>query len=430
MPEEYDNDLLREGILHFKSKDYAMARRFFERALATADDMQTQAQANYYLSQVVDDPQQKRQFLEETLAIDMGHAPARRLLAILDGKLKPAEIVNPDTFPAPVPGTQAAQADRFTCPTCGGRMLYAPDGASLVCEYCSRQQKLNTASPGAEQDFFVAMANGKGFRKTISVKTFQCQGCGANFLLAPSELSATCAYCGSAHVIAMQNARELVEPDAVIPMVVDQAQAVSQLAHWVKKKHLQPQTKVGTPRGLYLPVWAFDLIGSLPWSGRVVRNKREEPVSGESPALFNDVCIPASLKLAGLLPRLLPEYSLATAPAYDPRFLAGWPAEVYETAMSDAALQARQISVERVRRDILAGNGNVIDLRYSTAAISITSYRLILLPVWVTDYSFAHKTHRVVINGQTGTVHGETPRRSQAAEAISFHSSHILPEDE
>ncbi len=117
-------------------------------------------------------------------------------------------------------------------------MVYSPDGTSLVCENCSRQQSLDTNTPGAEQDFFVAMANGKGFRKTISVKTFQCQGCGANFLLAPSELSATCAYCGSVHVIAMEKARELVEPDAVIPMAVDQKQAVLQLAQWVEKKRI------------------------------------------------------------------------------------------------------------------------------------------------------------------------------------------------
>lgn len=410
MAEEYDNDLLREGILHFKSKDYAMARRYFERALSVADDLQTQAQANYYMSLVVDDPGQKRQFLEETLAIDMGHAAARRALAILDGKLKPAEIVNPDAIPAPVPGTQPAQADRFTCPKCGGRMVYSPDGTSLVCENCSGRQMLNTAAPGAEQDFFVAMANGNGFRKTISVKTFHCQGCGANFLLAPSELSASCAYCGSVHVIAMKEALELVEPDAVVPMAVDREQAVLQLGKWVKKKRIQPPGRVAAPRGLYLPVWAFDLIGSIPWNGRVVRDKREVPVSGDSPAVFNDVCVPGSRKLADLLPKLLPEYSLASAPAYDPRFLAGWPAEVYETTMSDAALEARRLTVDRIRRDIHVWHEDVIDLRYSTSAISITSYRLILLPVWVTEYSFEERILRVAINGQTGAVHGETAR--------------------
>lgn len=410
MPDEYDNDLMREGLLHFKVKEYALARRYFERALDAADDLQTKAQANYYLSQVIDDPKQKRQCLEETLAIDMGHAGARRALAILDGKLKPGEIVTPDAIPAPIVGTQAIQADRFTCPTCGGRMVYTPDGTALVCENCNRQQSLNTGTPGAEQDFFVAMANGKGFRNTVSVKTFQCQGCGSNFLLAPSELSATCAYCGSVHVIAMDKACELVEPDAIIPMALNREQALMQLVHWMEKKHIEPQAQVKPLRGLYLPAWTFDLIGNIPWSGRIIRDNREVSVSDESPATFNDVCVPASPKLAGLFIELLPGFSLATAPAYDPRFLSGWPAEVYSTAMSDAALEARRLSVEKIRCGIRAEHGNVIDLRYSASAISITSYRLILLPFWVTEFYFADKPHRVVINGQTGAVHGETPR--------------------
>ena len=76
--------------------------------------------------------------------------------------------------------------------------------------------------------------------------------------------------------------------------------------------------------------------------------------------------------------------------------------------MSDAALEARRICVERVRRDIHLEHGNVIDLRYSTSAISVTSYRLILLPVWVADYSFEGISPRVVINGQTGAVLGGT----------------------
>jgi hypothetical protein len=407
MPGEYDNNLLNEGILHFKAKEYTLARQYFERALDTADDLQTRAQANFYISQMVDDPSKKRQFLEETLAIDMGHAGARRALAILDGKLKPAEIINPDDLPAPVPGVQTALADRFNCPNCGGRMVFTPDGRSLVCESCSQPKMLNTTTPGAEQDFFVAMANGKGFRKTVSVKTFQCQGCGANFLLTPSELSTTCAYCGSIHVLAMDAECELVEPDAIIPMAFDRKQAGLYLVQWVEKQHIQPQRKVEQPRGLYLPAWEFDMIGSVPWSGRIVHDKHEVPVSGESPAIFNDVCVPASPKLAGVFPGLLAGYQLAAAPAYDPRFLAGWPAEVYSLAMSDAALDARQMCVERIRQGIRAGHGEVIDLRYSTSGISITSYRLTLLPAWVTEYSFEGKTHRVVINGQSGTVHGE-----------------------
>jgi DNA-directed RNA polymerase subunit RPC12/RpoP len=411
MPDDYDDNLLKQGILHFRSKEFGLARRYFERALDTSNDLKTLAEANYYLSQVEDDPRQKRKFLEETLAVDMGHAGARRALAILDGKLKKEEIVNPNALPAPVPGMTSVQADRFPCPQCGGRMVYSPDGTSLVCESCSRQQKLDTRTPGPEQDFFVAMANGMGFRKTGSAKTFNCQGCGAKFVLTPSELTGVCAYCGSAHVIVSEKASELVEPDAIIPMVVDQKQAREQVAKWAAGKRFEPQQTVASPRGLYLPVWAFNLIGSIPWSGQVIRNKREMPISGESPALYNDICVPGSTKLATQLLELMPEYSLSSAPAYDPRFLSGWPAQVCERSMSDAALEARRITVERICRDIYIGHGNVLHLRYSASSISITSYRLILLPLWIADYTLEDESHQMVINGQTGTVLGDIPSR-------------------
>jgi hypothetical protein len=191
-------------------------------------------------------------------------------------------------------------------------------------------------------------------------------------------------------------------------MAFDQHYAALQLAHWVDGHKITAQDKIMAPRGLYLPVWAFDLTGNVPWNGKVIRNKQELPVSGECPAQFNNICIPGSHKLANLLLKFVDEYRLAEATAYDSRYLAGWSAEVYETAMSDAALDARQTAVQRIRQNIRSEIGNVLDLNYSPSNISITSFRLILLPTWVTNYIFEDKSYRVVINGQTGAVHGET----------------------
>ena len=67
--------------------------------------------------------------LESILANDPTEARARRKLAILDGKLKPDEIVDPDHLAQPPPDTQEANdPKRFICPKCGGRMTYTPDG--------------------------------------------------------------------------------------------------------------------------------------------------------------------------------------------------------------------------------------------------------------------------------------------------------------
>jgi hypothetical protein len=411
MASEYDNDLLREGIFHYKVKEFDTARAYIQRALENADDMQTRAQANYYLSLLSDDPVQKRKYLEETVAIDMTHAEARRTLAILDGKLKANDIVDPDKMPAPVSGAVTVQADRFTCPKCGGRMVYAPDGASLVCEYCNQNQRLSTTAVTGEKDFIVAMADGSGLRKPVAVQTFRCQGCGATFILAPNEISSTCAYCGSAHVVAQDKKQQMIEPDSILPMAFDQKQATSQLVHWVESMKITPQEQVQAPRGLYLPIWTFDIIGSIPWKGMIYRDKREVPVSGEEDVSFGDVRVLGSKKLAGLMVKTLPEFDLSRATAYDARFLVGWMADVYDLSMADASLDARQIAVEHMRTTVLQKFGQIQDLGYSTSDIMVSGFKLIFVPVWVTDIKTHDRSSRVLINGRTGSVHSDIPGR-------------------
>ena len=411
MPTEYDNDLLREGIFHYRVKEFDIARNYIERALENSDDMQTRAQANYYLSLLTDDPLQKRKYLEDTLAIDMTHAEARRALAVLDGKLKAKDIVNPDRMPAPDTGTITVQADRFTCPKCGGRMVYAPDGVSLICEYCSRNQRLSTTSSSGEQDFIVAMADGSGLRSPVAVQTFKCQGCGATFILAPEEISATCAYCGSVHVVALEEKQQMVEPDSILPMAFDQKQATWHLVHWVEGSKITPQEQVQPPRGLYLPTWTFDIIGSMPWNGMVFRNKREVPVSGTKEINFNDVRILGSKKLANLMVKTLPEFDLSCATKYDARFLAGWMADVYDLPMADASLEARRISVEHLRKMIIQEFGYIQNLGYSSSGIMVSAFKLILVPIWEPALKAHDRTGRVLINGRTGSVHSEIQAR-------------------
>jgi DNA-directed RNA polymerase subunit RPC12/RpoP len=411
MPGEYDNNLLREGILHYRTKEFDLARFYLERALENADDYDTRIEANFLLSKLAADPVKKRKYLEEVLAIDLSHAGARRDLAVLDGKLKPDEIVDPEKLPGPFVGTESVAADRFTCPKCGGRMVFAPDGVSLFCESCQRQEKLASLKTGQEQDFFIAMANGSAFRKTVSTKTFKCGGCGAAFLLPPGQASAACAYCGSVHVIAMDQLLDLLEPDAVIPMALDQKHANRCLLEWIEKNRLELQEPAQPPRGLYLPVWTFDITGAVPWNGRIIRNRVEVPISGEEMIDFNNLVVPASQNLAGLLKDGLAGFNFSSAPAYDPRYMAGWPAGIYERPMADASLDARQEAVFKVKTLVKQGHGYVIDLSYTTSNISVTSFKLVLVPVWVAQVLVSSRRAHVLINGVSGSVCSELPVR-------------------
>ena len=126
--------LLVRGIAATKAGDKSEALRYLDRVLfdsaATFDD---KARAHIWLTQLTDDPAEKRQHLEKALSFDPSNAAVRRGLAVLDGRLKTEEIIDPDHHtPQATPSEpQPVNAKRFVCPQCGGTMRFEPGGAML-----------------------------------------------------------------------------------------------------------------------------------------------------------------------------------------------------------------------------------------------------------------------------------------------------------
>ena len=410
---EYDNDLVREAWLNFKTGDLTAARRYAERALLVVDDTETKVKASFILSQVTDDPKEKRDLLETVLGYDPTHAEARRALAILDGKLNPADIVNADNLPAQATDPQNAQADRFTCPKCGARRVFAPDGKSLVCEHCGYNDSLANNQRADEQDFFTAMATAKGHRTPVATQVFHCQGCGAEFVLAPDVISVTCAYCDSPHVVRLEESRELIEPEGILPHALTQRQAVQALVKWVEQNKWKPERKVEIPRGAYIPAWTFDLGGAIHYTGYMTQpssnpwDRSRQPVvkvSEDEPVMVDNLLVPASKKMKALFNGLLSTFDLSALQPYDARFLAGWPAEIYNTPMAEASLEARSQAFADYSQRIQLKYEHLQDLSMSSAGMAVLSFKLVLLPVWMTKIAITGETRSILINGQSGKI--------------------------
>jgi len=415
--DDYSRDLLRDGIIEAKSGNKEAARRILDRALYMTSDHDAMAEGWFWMSRLTDDPVEKRKALENCLSNNLQHARARRELAVLDGKLKPDEIVDPNALPPAPEGLQQADAQRFVCPKCGGRMSFTPDGQSLVCEYCTRSQSLDAPSGGArEKDFIVAMATARGHDKPLNEQVVHCQGCGAEFIAPPDQLSIVCVYCGSPHVISLERSKDLLAPDGIIPHAFDQKDAVKFLVNWVEKNKLKPAKQVDWPRGLYLPLWVFDLGGQIDYTGEMVdtdevnfgrRRPKVKRVNDTYPVLIHDFPVPASRKLSAPFVRLIPGFDLKAVRPYDPRFLSNWPAELYDVSMADASLDARSRALIRLKRELVMQLSLAKLISTSSAQMTIESFSLDLLPVWMTVIWSESRSHLVLINGQNGTVQSD-----------------------
>ena len=98
---------------------------------------------------------------------------------------------------------------------------------------------------------------------------------------------------------------------------------------------------------------------------------------------------------------------------YTAEHLVTWPAEIYRVAMADASVQAHtrvapRFEKEMLRIDVALGDSDVA-LVVDRSSIYISSYKHVLLPAWITGYQYKGERYPVIVNGQSGEIHGRLP---------------------
>ncbi len=409
---ESTRDLVIRGVAAAKIGDVREARFYLEWVLRLDPPIQEKLDALYWLSEISTDPKQQRDYLETLLANEPTDARARRKMAVLQGKLDPRDIIDPDqpAQPAPVE-PQAASAKRFVCPRCGGRMTYTPDGLSLMCESCESRERLvkkktgSLQEPVKKEDFLVAMAMAKGHRHPIVTHAVTCQGCGAQFILPPAELTRSCPYCNTSYILEQVETRELDAPNGIIPFTVNEKQARQLLRAWLEKQGFETMPRVAAGRGLYLPVWTFDVGGIVRWTCQMKSGDRWEQRSGERLVGHTDLPIFATHRLPAAILPAVAGYHLNEMAPFDERYLASWMAETYQESSSDSSLHARQYALLQAQRKIEGSFfGQFRDLHINSSQIVIEAYRLVLVPAWRTYMIHEQQRFEIFINGQTGEV--------------------------
>ena len=151
-------------------------------------------------------------------------------------------------------------------------------------------------------------------------------------------------------------------------------------------------------------------------------------VKDSYPVQVNDLPIPASRKLSAVFMKLIASFELKAVKPYDPRYLANWPAEVYDIPMAEASLDARAQSLARYKRDLPTLLAPVQLISTSSANMSVESFRLNLLPVWMTELPFGGREHLVLINGMNGTVKSDLPEKSKESRGLFEWLGDLLEE--
>jgi ribosomal protein S27AE len=403
---DFGRDLLVRGIGAARANSWDEARFFLEKFLGTDPPVEMRVEAWRYLAEIAKSPEEKRDYISRILAYDPTDGFARRTLAVLDGRLDPAEIVDPDHIPPPADERATTVPERLVCPRCGSSELAASsDGQKLVCAHCQYEEPIpQTAGSqsSVEHDFAAAMWTAKGHRSDIATPVLVCDGCGASFLPAPGIHSLSCPFCGSVRVGSKAEPRERIAPDAIVPF----GSALADVLHALKSE--TPGDPTSGPFAVYLPVWVFNFTGSVHWTGYKQEQhgyeSRRKPASGDYTVIEQKTLVRATHALPESFGNLVDGFDLAALVPYDPRQLAGYLAATYDISLDEASMSARPRTFDALRQKVKQSLSEVLDLEMSFERMGTDSYQLLLLPFWSAQTGPENARRLLFINGQTGEI--------------------------
>jgi DNA-directed RNA polymerase subunit RPC12/RpoP len=426
-------DLLVRGIAAAKAGEGDEARHYLEWALRQEPSSDQQIEAWLWLSQVAREKDEARRWVEEVLAADTHNPRALRRLALLDGRLRPSELIDPDHLPATASTEEPIAVERFACPSCGGQMAYAPDGDGLQCDHCGHRLNVLSGGQGPEpaaDDFILALATVRGHSSPQASPTFTCGACGARFLLAPETLSITCPYCDATYAVEENDEHLLIAPQAIVPLMVSLDDARRSLVGWMGQRAGGEPFTIGRLTAAYLPLWLFEMGGVIEWSALHAGSAwggEGDPLSGAEPPVSPIAVLACSNRRPGFAtavecvdPRLLVPFDVA--------YLAARPAETYTLSIADAALRARQRAMLLTGEKLKAGSGGV-RLSLRSARMVVTAYTLALVPVWLADVDVGESTRRLVVSGVTAEVCDDSRPAVSKTETFSRPGRAIQPGD-
>ncbi|MGC9366789.1 MAG: hypothetical protein ACP5FK_07080 [bacterium] len=331
----------------------------------------------------------------------------------------------------------------FPCKNCGATLVFKPGETSLECPYCGSKNEIIVDPEKIEQavkeldykEFLSKLDTEEKLEEKITVK---CTSCGATFSFDENVTSGSCAYCGT-KIVAQKHSQKQIKPSSILPFNITKTQAGENFAKWIKKLRFAPDrlkklTGLSNLNGVYMPYWTFDAETVSEYLGergdyfdqqetytatennkkvtktRKVRKIRWEKVRGTIKKLFNDILIIASKSLQNKYIPMLEPWDLDQLVPYDDQFLSGFQVESYSVDLKEGFHKAKQKMEGIIRQAIvkaIGGDQQKINA-FKTDYRNLT-FKHILLPLWISAYTFQGKTYQIIINARTGEVHGDRP---------------------
>lgn len=324
-------------------------------------------------------------------------------------------------------------SDTYSCAHCGATLKYEPGTVFLHCEYCGSDTSIEAkaAVEVVELDYMQHIQHFEQIN-TRATHVVQCRKCGAESIFDENLKSMMCPYCGTPLVESDVHDERLVQPSYLLPFKVSGKEIDDCLYGWLRKLWFAPNQLKARARcseklqGVYIPCWTYDAQTDTAYTGqrgdnytvsvgsgkdrRTEIRTRWSFRSGNISLFFDDVMVSASKLINSEVVAKIEDWDTENLVEMDNRFLSGFVTEKYIVNLTQGFELAQskmesKIS-EAIRRDI---GGNHQQISSSNTRYSGITFKLVLLPIYMSSYLYGNKTYHFFVNGRTGEVTGDRP---------------------
>ena len=324
-------------------------------------------------------------------------------------------------------------SDTYQCSCCGAALKYKPGTTLLHCEYCGSDTPIDAKVADTIQELdFEQYARQFEKLNIQTTKVISCHKCGAESSFDESLKSIGCPYCNSPLIESDIHEERLIKPSYLLPFKVTDREMQVHVNKWLSKLWFAPNklktrsTYSNKLQGVYIPCWTYDAQTNTNYSGErgdhytvtvgSGKNRRTETRTrwsfrtGHISLFFDDIMVPASKIINSEIMSKISNWDTKNMVESNNQFLSGFITEKYVINMNKGYEVARKIMGSRiqdaVKRDI---GGDRQRIHSVNTKISNIKFKLILLPVYMSSYTYHNKLYHFFVNGRTGRVTGDRP---------------------
>lgn len=316
----------------------------------------------------------------------------------------------------------------FNCPSCGGQTEFDPKTQKMKCAFCGSVFDIPKDKTAKERPLEELLEKGTPWKNK---EVIMCSNCGSKEVVSKGEISTCCSFCGTTNIVRTEDIVGM-EPQGLCPFQKSVTEIAPIAQKWARKKVFAPNdfkksAKPENIHGVYSPAFTFDSVTHSTYSGvlgedetHTTRNMngtvstytttRKFNISGTHDAKFDDLIVQASLNIPYNVINKLEPFPTNEAISYNEKYLNGYTANTYskdgKQLWNDCKLKIDGI----IQQQVLSKYRH--DRVYSFVAntsYNNSTYKYILLPLYIGHHTYKEKNYNFYINGITGRIFGKSP---------------------